>query len=107
MYVHDGHYGRDTLPKVLFLLFWIVQHVWLVCFPAVLAYAMMPRAFRWLEKAICGAVILATAVITVVPTVFYHHALDATWFYGALGVSPDPSEASAGAVSAVQAAGAW
>ena len=85
VYVHDAHYGRDTTSKVLFLLFWIVQHVWLVFFPAVLAYAMMPKAFTRLDKAICGFCVLAMTMITVIPTVVFHKPLDAVFFYYAIG----------------------
>lgn len=48
-------YSKDTVIKVLWLLFWVIQQAWLVGFSALMGYAMFPKCafishlqFRWL-----------------------------------------------------------
>lgn len=38
-----GNYSKDTSVKVLWLIFWVVQQVWLVGFSSVMGQAMFPR----------------------------------------------------------------
>ena len=89
VYVHDSDYTQDVVRKYLFLLFWMLQHVWIACFPAVLAYAMMPQAFKRLDKIIVIIVFLVVFLTTVIPCIQFGQPLDANFFYGIIGTAGD------------------
>ena len=87
VYVHDADYTQDAVRKILFLLFWVFQHIWIACFPALLAYAMMPRAFKRMDKIIVVVVFLVIFLSTVIPAMGYGQPLDANFFYAIIGES--------------------
>ena len=69
------------MRKYLFLLFWTFQHIWIATFPAVLAYAMMPQAFKRMDKLIVMFAFIAIFLATVIPATAFGQALDAIFYY--------------------------
>ena len=71
IYVMDGGYKDASLRKLVFLLFWVMQQLWYVGFPALLVYAMMPAWFMRLEKvAAVLMLVAATAAMVIMATAF-------------------------------------
>lgn len=65
VYVTQGEYADDA-RKLVFLAFWLVQQLWYMAFPAVLAYAMMPAWFRRSDKIFIWLSVVATATAVLV-----------------------------------------
>ncbi|KAK9803448.1 hypothetical protein WJX73_002248 [Symbiochloris irregularis] len=75
VYVTQGGYADDA-RKLVFLAFWLVQQLWYMGFPAVLAYAMMPAWFRRSDKLWIWLLIVATATAVLVLAAGLNKALN-------------------------------